>query len=73
MADKRKVDSTLALQLWNAGQTLEQIGGHLGVSLWAARWAVKRAVSEGLGTARKGRVKAERPEPPMAALWNFPN
>jgi hypothetical protein len=69
MTDKPNVNQVTALAMWNAGQTLRQIGNHFSISPWAARWAIERAEIAGHGVARRGRAKAEASAPPMIAIW----
>lgn len=75
MADKKKskpqdsIDVAAALTMWNEGKSLDHIGKHFGVSLWASRWAIKRAVKLGLGTARQGQAKRPEEQPPLWTLF----
>ena len=74
MADKPKVDSAVALEMWNTGKSLRQIAAHFpGASRSAVQWAIERAVNQGFGTARRGRAQVEMSEPPMVLLWNIGN
>ena len=65
---KHKVDPAAALALWNGGKTLDQIGAHFGVSRYSARWAIRKAELQGLGTARRRKPRPSEEEPP---LWEF--
>jgi len=65
------IDPTVALDLWNSGHSYGQIAERFpGTTRSAALWAVKRAVKQGLGEARRGRFVREAPVPPLVALWN---
>jgi hypothetical protein len=67
--EKPNVNSETALEMWNAGKTLRQIGNLLSISPWSARWLIEKAERAGLGTARRGMAKPEPQEPPFVALW----
>ena len=73
MMEKPNVNP-IALELWNAGKTLRQIGSQLSISPWSARWLIEKAERAGLGTARRGAPpKPEQVEPPLAKLWRTTN
>jgi hypothetical protein len=68
--EKPNVNSETALEMWNAGKTLRQIGNLLSISPWSARWLIEKAERAGHGIARRGMAaKPEPSEPPLAALW----
>jgi orotate phosphoribosyltransferase-like protein len=73
MMEKPNVNPT-ALELWNVGKTLRQIGTELSISPWSARWLIEKAERAGHGIARRGMAKKpEPPEPPLAELWRMTN
>ena len=68
-----KIDPAIALDMWNAGQSLGTIVSHFpGTTRSAAYWAIDSAVKAGLGIARQGRTKKTEkaePAPPLAEIW----
>jgi hypothetical protein len=64
------IDVQKALELFNTGKTAPEIALHFpGSNADAVKYAIRRAVRSGLGTARHGLYHPPQPVPPMAALW----
>ena len=66
---KHKVDTEIAIRMWNEGKSLREISTHFpGAGKWNVRSALARGQKSG-AIARRGIYHPPQPLPPMAALW----